>query len=203
MRSLQPRNSRITHMKHLTALGFAMGLVAACAATPATSTALEAGPAATCDAAASGAWPRADGKSFAVTASTSGPNCAQSVVLLVVRDARGDVMWTDALSAARVMGLSGVTTRAAMEQALAEWIGYASQRPQTTEDLPPWPRTAGQLTEAEFPFYPEDWIDEEYYQTIRDQRGPMFCYVQGMESLACLMEFDERLEKVGVQSFPG
>jgi len=31
----------------------------------------------------------------------------------------------------------------------------------------------------------------------------MYCYVQGMESLACLVISDEGLEKIGVQSFPG
>jgi hypothetical protein len=31
----------------------------------------------------------------------------------------------------------------------------------------------------------------------------MFCYVQGLESLACLVEQDDRLEKIGVQAFPG
>ena len=104
---------------------------------------------------------------------------------------------------AHVMGLHTPTTRSAMALALAEWVHFAVRRPQTTADLPPWPQTAGHVTESEFPFYPEEWIDEETYLRLSAQRTPMFCYIQGMESLSCLIEFDDRLEKIGVQSFPG
>ncbi len=44
---------------------------------------------------------------------------------------------------------------------------------------------------------------EDLYERLAGEAKPMFCYVQGMESLACLVEFDDRLEKIGVQSFPG
>lgn len=189
-------------MKRLIGSCLAMTLIA-CASAPAASTEMQADAEARCVAEASGEWLGSGERKFAVTANTSGPTCARSVALLIVRDEEGDVVWTDARPTAHVMGLHTPTTRSAMSPALAEWVHFASQRPQTTADLPPWPQTAGHATESEFPFYPEEWIDEETYVRLSAQRTPMFCYIQGMESLACLIEFDDRLEKIGVQSFPG
>ncbi|MEQ1931724.1 MAG: hypothetical protein ABL957_14505 [Parvularculaceae bacterium] len=134
---------------------------------------------------------------------TEGPTCAQAVALLVVRDAGGDVFWTDALPSARVMGLNEAATPAAMSAALAEWAGLPARHAQTTADLSPWSKTSGQPGESEFPFHPEAWMGEEAFARIAAEAAPMFCYVQGMESLSCLIERDGRLEKIGVQSFPG
>ncbi|GAM96915.1 hypothetical protein U91I_00536 [alpha proteobacterium U9-1i] len=164
---------------------------------------LESRPSAFCDAEASGAWRGANNRIYAVTASTTGPTCAQSVVLLVVRDSDGEVVWTDARPAAQVMGLTAPTTRTPMAAALQAWIGYGA-RGETTTDLPPWPLEREPPTSAGgFEFAPESWIDRETYLEMRARAEPMFCYVQGMESLACLVERWDQLEKVGVQAFAG
>ena len=159
-------------------------------------------PAAYCDAAASADWLGGEGQHFAVTASTSGPSCEQSVALLIVRNPAGVVVWTDALPAARVMGLNGPPTRTPMNSALAEWIGLGAQG-RTTADLPPWPRANEPPSAGGFEFAPEPWLERTDYLEMRARAQPMFCYVQGLESLACLTISDEGLEKIGVQSFPG
>jgi hypothetical protein len=159
-------------------------------------------PAAYCDAEASVDWQGSDNQRFAVTASTSGPTCRQSVALLIVRNAAGSVVWTDAMPAAHVMGLNGPPTRTPMSSALAEWIGYGAQG-RTTAELPPWPRTNIPPNANGFEFAPEPWLDRSTYLEMRARAQPMFCYVQGLESLACLVMSDEGLEKIGVQSFPG
>jgi hypothetical protein len=57
---------------------------------------------------------------------------------------------------------------------------------------------------SEFPFYLEpEWNDRVGYEELRARNAPMYCYVQGMESLACLALQDGQLYKIGVQSFPG
>jgi hypothetical protein len=159
-------------------------------------------PAAYCDAEAGIEWHTSDSQRFAVTARTSGPSCAQSVALLIVRNAAGAVVWTDALPAARVMGLNEPTTRTPMTSALAEWIGYGAQG-RTTAELPPWPRANVPPSANGFEFAPEPWLSRSSYLDMRARAQPMFCYIQGMESLACLVISDEGLEKIGVQSFPG
>jgi hypothetical protein len=101
---------------------------------------LEGRPAAYCDAAVNGEWASASGSQFRVEATTSGPTCRQSAALLIVRNAAGDIVWTDARPAALVAGLNAPTTRTPMSHALHEWIGFAMRR-QTTADLPPWPQS--------------------------------------------------------------
>jgi hypothetical protein len=159
-------------------------------------------PAAYCDAEAGADWQGSDNQRFAVTASTSGPTCAQSVALLIVRNAAGSVVWTDALPAAHVMGLNGPPTRTPMSAALAEWIRYGAQG-RTTAELPPWPRANVPPSANGFEFAPEPWLDRSTYLEMRARAQPMFCYVQGLESLACLVISGEGLEKIGVQAFPG
>ena len=56
---------------------------------------------------------------------------------------------------------------------------------------------------GEFPFYPEPYYDRSGYEVLRQSDVPLFCYVQGMESIACVALENGRMEKVGVQSFPG
>jgi hypothetical protein len=163
---------------------------------------LEGRPAAYCDAEANGEWAAGAGERFAVSAMTTGPNCRQSAVVLIVRNADGDIAWTDALAANHVMGLNEPATRSPMSAALANWIGEGA-RGRTTADLPDWTHAAGAPSASGFEFSPEPWYDRDAYLRLRARAEPMFCYVQGMESLACLITDGERLEKIGVWSFPG
>ncbi len=164
---------------------------------------VEGRPTAYCDAAADGEWAGANGSRYRVEATTSGPTCRQSAALMIVRNAEGDVVWTDAAPAASLAGLNTPATRTPMQIALQEWIGLAG-RGQTTADLPPWPHPRQPpITPSGFEFDPEPWISRESYLALRDRSEPMFCYAQGLESLACLVEQDGRLEKIGVQAFPG
>lgn len=164
---------------------------------------LESRPTAFCDAEASGVWRGANDRTYTVSASTTGPTCAHSVALLIVRNASGEIVWTDAMPTAHVMGLDTPATRTPMTDALQEWIGYGA-RGETTRELPPWPHEhEPPESVGGFEFAPESWIDRETYLEMRARAEPMFCYVQGMESLACLVENGNRLEKIGVQAFAG
>lgn len=90
-----------------------------------------------------------------------------------------------------------------MQAALAEWIDPARNTTlQTSSALPEWPASTEFPTNGEFPFYPEGFT-REAYNALRAAHLPLYCYVQGMESMACIVYGDGGVDKVGVQTFPG
>ncbi|MBL8782734.1 MAG: hypothetical protein JNL06_17485 [Alphaproteobacteria bacterium] len=165
--------------------------------------AIEAEAAPDCSAAAWRNWTPVKGRAYRTEAFSNGGNCATAVVTIAVRAPDGTVLWSDAAPGAHVMTFAGVKTRGEMVKALSEWLSQDHMF-KTSADFPPW--AAGDETpkSGEFPFYPETGVDRETYEQIRAQKLPVFCYVQGMESLACLtVTTDGQMEKIGVQLFPG
>lgn len=138
---------------------------------------------------------------YRVEASSSGPDCANAVVTLAVRNKSGAAAWVHAAPGAQVMTFAQVKTRGEMAKALGEWL---VQNPSfdNTAELLPWAQGATQPS-AEFPFYPDEGVDREMYEGLRAAKLAMFCYVQGMESLACVVSKNGQVAKIGVQSFPG
>jgi hypothetical protein len=156
-----------------------------------------------CNVAANDMW-RPSGGEFSVEATSSGPDCARAVAMIVVRDSEGRVMWSEAHPAEHIMVLAPAQDAAAMRTALAEWISPASNTTMlTSAALPEWPANADGPQNGEFPFYPEPGYDRDSYTTLRANNLPLYCYVQGMESMACLALGEGGLAKVGVQTFPG
>ncbi len=158
----------------------------------------------TCNATASDTWRPEGGGEFSIEATTSGPNCEHAVATLVIRDAQGRVVWAEAYPTEDIMVLAGARDKGAMEVSLAGWINPAANTTmQSTSALPEWPANADSPQNGEFPFYPEEAYDRDSYTTLRTNNLPLYCFVQGMESMACLALGDSGLEKIGVQSFPG
>ncbi len=156
-----------------------------------------------CSVSASAAWTPSAGQVYRTEAFSNGPTCAQAVVTLVVRAPDGSVAWADAAPGEHVMIFADVKARPEMARALADWLSQDSMF-KTTRALPVWPEGAPEPKSGEFPFMPESWIDREYYERTRAEGPPLFCYVQGMESIACIvLSRDGQMEKIGVQSFPG
>jgi len=137
-----------------------------------------------------------------VAAHSNGDDCAKAVVTLIVRDAKGGVLWTDSAPADHVMTFAEAKTPGDMMIALAEWIA-ADQPFPSTADLPEWKPGADQPILGEFYFYPDAGVDRAYYEQMRAARLPAFAYVQGMESMAVIVLKDGRMEKLGAQTFPG
>lgn len=150
--------------------------------------------------AARGAWSAADG-AYSAEATTSGPDCARAVAMIVIRDRSGAPIYSAAHVTEYVMSLASVQDAAAMQSALNEWVTPSD--PQTTGGLPAWPANAVQPGSGEFPFYVNDGIDRAEYERIRAADGPLFCYVQGMESLDCVALQQGSAVSVGLQTFPG
>lgn len=151
-----------------------------------------------CAGAASRTWDHA-GESLIISAMAVGDTCATASAELKVVDRQNQTLFQQNYPIEHVMVLAGATS-ADLQAKLTEWIGDA---PQTTSALPDWPEGAAQPMSGEFPFYPSEGVTREMYLEARAANAPMWCFVQGMESQACLVLRDGRLTDLGAQSFPG
>ena len=131
-----------------------------------------------------------------------GGNCANAVVMIVVRGPNGAPLWSDSMPSAQLMTFAGIKSPREMPQALGEWLRQ-SHLFKSSADLPPWKKGETAPTSGEFAFYPDASIDRDAYEKTRSARVPVFCYVQGMESLACVVLEDGGMTKLGLQTFPG
>jgi hypothetical protein len=159
-----------------------------------------------CEAAASAPWPAA-GKGIEIEATTLGPNCAQAVAVLVIRNGNGDVVYQKAFAAKFLLVMSDVTSDDEMKPALANWVDVTFGLSKTGQ-MPDWPEGADQPEFVEFPFYPAEGIDRSSYLDWQRKNAAMFCYVHGMESSMCvaaesLGEGNITISEIGLQSFPG
>lgn len=157
-----------------------------------------------CNAQASAPWAAA-GSGYQAEALTHGKTCDMSVAVIIVRGPDGTPIFVSAHNARDVMVLAGMASAADMEAALKVWIDQSDGVLSTTGKLPEWAQGQDQPSLGEFPFMPEPEIDRETYATIRADNTPLFCFVQGMESVACavLVPADGVMYKVGLQLFPG
>jgi hypothetical protein len=151
-----------------------------------------------CPAQASAAW-----DAFTIEAVATGADCAQAQATLTIRNANGGVAYTQTYPTSQVMVLVGAESPADMERMLREWVSPPGAAKDSTGDLPVWEANAEQPVSGEFPFYPEEGVDRAAYEALRRGDAPMFCYVQGMESEACLWNQNGVVTKIGVQTFPG
>lgn len=156
-----------------------------------------------CTASVDGAWPEA-GK-FTIEAFASGAKCESALAVLAIRDETGVASFYEVFPTESVMVLAGMTTPKDLEAALKTWADPKMSNITTSGDLPEWKAGAEAPAAGEFPFYPEEGIDQASYAKVRDAKVPTFCFVQGMESLACIVKDPESggLYKIGVQTFPG
>jgi len=158
--------------------------------------------AAGCDVRAAHSWAAGD-QALSIEASAQGPGCDRAVATLIIRDSSGAPLYAETHFAGEVMVLAGAADRAAMQTALGEWSDPAAAAMQTTAALPDWPAGADAPASGEFPFYPDEGVDRASYLSLREQNAPLFCYVQGMESLRCVALLDGSIASVGLQLFPG
>ncbi|MDX2276498.1 MAG: hypothetical protein NW206_13695 [Hyphomonadaceae bacterium] len=158
---------------------------------------------ASCAARAVAPWRPLRGVELRASAETSGASCATASASLSIADASGKSLYAERLPAAQVMTLAYAEDARAMQVALASWIDQTRSSFRGTSELPVWRPDDEQPVLGEFPFYPEPAFDRAAYAALRDRDAPMFCFVQGMESMACVALVDGALTKVGVQTFPG
>lgn len=138
---------------------------------------------------------------FSIEATTEGPDCARAVATLTVRNTSGEPIYTQSHITSDLMTLAPAVDPAAMNTALTEWVAPETTM-STTSNLPEWAANADNPG-GEFPFYVGEGYTRESYAAMRAVNDPMFCYVQGMESLSCIIYGDGGIEHIGVQAFPG
>jgi len=151
-----------------------------------------------CPATASGVW-----ESLRLEASAFGADCDEAQATITIRNNAGEALWSQIHPAGQNFTLAGAESVEDMQRRLNEWINPPGAARDSTGDLPEWPANADSPADGEFPFYVEEGVDRRTYEALRQRDAPMFCYTQGMESLACLALEEGRLTKIGVQSFPG
>lgn len=155
-----------------------------------------------CPASASSQW-QSGAHIIAIEAAAGGESCAVAHATLTFRDAEGATLYEETFEAQHVMVLAGAESVDDMRRLLGEWISPPGAARDSTGDLAEWPANAEAPMQGEFPFYPEDDMTRAAYSTLRAADAPMFCFVQGMESEACLTLQGGGLRKIGVQTFPG
>lgn len=89
-----------------------------------------------------------------------------------------------------------------MQAALADWI-LPVNRSNFKAGLPDWLPGADAPVEQEFGFTPAETMTREEYLGIKGDRTPLRCYVQGMESINCVIFHGGVIDPFGLQAFPG
>ncbi|MEO6607969.1 MAG: hypothetical protein ABIN69_05825 [Aestuariivirga sp.] len=142
-----------------------------------------------------------------IIADSLGPDCAHAVLVLTVRDVRGNAIWTNVHRSSDLMTFQNIPKLNAktIVSELVNWIALDS-RMNTSANLPDWPQSEkdGSLPPgAEFPFRVSENLDRSAYLAVRKAGLPIFCFVSGMESQTCLVLDKGNVTEVGTQSFPG
>lgn len=166
-----------------------------------------------CTANALSQWEVGASQIYQISAASAGPDCAKAVITLVVRGPEGAPLFVTALAAGDGnLAFADVKDGPDMQARLTSWIEPAQASLTTTADLPLWPEGAdGPLAKpvegisGTFPFVPdgETYAARATYEALRSAKSPVFCYVQGTESYACLTAQDGAVFSIGLQVFPG
>jgi hypothetical protein len=160
--------------------------------------------AAGCSAKANQVWAASASRELRIEALADGPNCAMAVVLLVIRNSKGEPLWIESSKTGDVFTFtqSSPMTVKAMTAALKEWI-RKDDRLSRGDVLPDWKEGSDAPEASEFPFYVGDGVTRDEYLDMRAAKLPMYCHVAGMESDVCVvLKKDGTITKVGSQSFP-
>jgi len=131
-----------------------------------------------------------------IEAASQGDTCSDAVLVLAVRDKAGKPVWVHAYIASQLLSFTDqpATDAKAMVSKLSGWISGEG-----------FMQSADKLNvKAEFPFVLAQDGDAKNFDSYRKQKRPIFCFVQGMESGACLLQDkDGGIVEIGTQGFPG
>jgi hypothetical protein len=163
-------------------------------------------PTGACAATATHTWtPKGATAGYTITGAAAGPTCNTGEAVITVRNAAGKVLLSQGGYDVGVMSntvFSMAVSPESLKAAVADWVSSV-HADDATGQLPEWRAGADQPISGEFPFYPEEGMTQAQYAAIRAANKPMFCHVQGGESMACYAVDGDTLRKVGLQSFPG
>lgn len=124
-----------------------------------------------------------------VTATSTGPSCAQAIVTLVFRDAQGDPLWVFA-STHYDMSVGGRSTEMPpvsaeeMDRFLASWAEVTVNR---SGDLPEWREGAASPGESADALAYGTAFDRESYEALRARSVPQVCFAAAIDATQCLV----------------
>jgi hypothetical protein len=163
---------------------------------------------AACNHSTSAPWASAKKHGLVLEAHSVGSLCGKTALVLAIADGKGEVLWSTTRLAQHVSIFAGedVVTDKAVKAALKDWIENGKDSgDHNTGTLPDWPKGAeAPKREGEFGYFAQQDMSREDYLEKRKQALPMFCFVQGMESISCIITSDGRyIEEFGGFTFPG
>ena len=145
-----------------------------------------------------------------ITGAAGGSTCNTGRATLTIRDATtGKILLVSDDNDVAVMSntvFADALTPGALQTALVAWIDPgADPMLGTASDLPEWKDGQEQPSSGEFPFYPREGMTRGEYADLRLDNKPLYCHVQGGESMACyvLDAAAGTMTEVGLQTFPG
>jgi hypothetical protein len=126
-----------------------------------------------------------------ITARAEGPTCAQAVITLTIRNARGDALWAFAATHFAMTTGDGATpedTPAVSEMEVDEFLtAWADVTQRRTGELPQWSAGASSLTESAETFSYDTPFERDVYEMLRARDLPALCFAAGAESSQCLI----------------
>lgn len=148
--------------------------------------------------------PWSGAKGYKIVASSKGAKCASATIALSVVGPDGVAAGVYNAKVDENAEFIEVNSLKSMQTALTNWVTNGASERKTTSDLPEWPKGQDQPVSGEFPFYPEENVNQPFYEDVRGARRPMFCFTQGMESASCIyIDAHGGVNTLGAQSFPG
>ena len=124
-----------------------------------------------------------------ITAHADGPTCLQAMVTFVVRNARGDPLWTFA-STYYDMTTGGIAPSNApavssqqVDAFLARWANVTAQN---TAQLPEWRQGASHVIGSGGFTYNTSY-SRDSYEAIRQRNTPMICFAAAVATTQCLI----------------
>lgn len=152
-------------------------------------------------------WAPVSGPPMQIAARASGPSCDTGMASIAITDAAGKSLFAGEFDIAPMTTtvFAEAKTPETLKAALQRWIDPTDQMMATTQQLPDWASGADAPQSGEFPFYPAEGTTRDAYARLRARALPMFCFVQGGESMQCLAldKATGALIDVGLQTFPG
>jgi hypothetical protein len=162
---------------------------------------------AACTAAASMPWKASGELNYSIAAYAVGTDCRTAIVVLAVTDANQKPIWQTSRLSEFVAVFSDDNTEngTKMQAAVETWIKIGLEAGTgRNANLPDWPKGAAEPVREEFGFFVDGNIDRDGYLAWRNQKRPVFCFVQGMESESCILADDKgAIWDIGGVTFPG
>lgn len=138
-----------------------------------------------------------------VTATATGPTCAQAVVTLVVRDVEGDPLFAFASTYAEMSTGGRADADLDVEQANVQTFldSWADVTMNTSGELPAWAEGAeGPRGVDEVPYY-STFLDRDFYETLRERNLPQLCFAEGIETSTCIVIDQESNRPLTIVTF--